>query len=442
MTAMKHYWYLLEKSTLEERRVLTTREALEPFGERTGSIDSSTSGGWPYNTAAVTDYKKQYYRAVNAGLTDLADVSFQEIDAQVDYCLGLYGAGIRPAFVYTDNLKDEIRPKTKVFEGKTRLFSGSPFIMLVLFRKYFGAFMDEFCYMNLSVGSAIGINPYSTDWDTLAYRLLKHAEEGSETKCIGAGDYSAFDCSQQPEVLNAILIMINMWYNGTEKESNIRSLLWAEITSSRHIHGDKLYFWYSSLPSGNPLTAIINTIYNNLAFRYCWIQAGLDIQQFKDNVYLCALGDDNIFSVSSKYRGVFNELTLTHLMKSFGLTYTNETKTTSDVANRTLYEISFLKRTFRFEGKFSRWVAPISMVTIVNELDWTKKIDANAITMDKALIALKELSLHGKDKYDKHAKTIMEFVRIYVDHEPPESGWPLDWKDAFTTICGVEHSLY
>jgi hypothetical protein len=439
--AMKDYLNLLMQSDLLERRTFSTREALDAFGEHTGSIDSSTSGGWPYNTSACDDYKKKYYRAVSSGNHELADLSFNEINDQVEKCLSMYRSGVRPAFVYTDNLKDEIRPKEKVLEGKTRLFSGSPFIMLILFRRYFGAFMDEFCHMNLRIGSAIGINPYSEDWNALAYRLLRHAEKGSDTLCIGAGDYSAFDCSQQPEVLNMILFMINLWYADFGEDSRIRTLLWTEITSSRHIHDDKLYFWYNSLPSGNPLTAIVNTIYNNLAFRYCWLEAGLDIKLFKDNVYLCALGDDNIFSVSQRFRGVFNEMTLTHLMKSFGLKYTNETKGVSVVPHRAIYEVSFLKRSFRYEKKFNRWVAPISMVTIVNELDWTKKVDANEITKDKAVIALKELSLHGKEKYDKHACQIIESVKNYVDHYPPKVGWPINWNDAITEVLGVEHYL-
>nr|WPR18446.1 MAG: RNA-dependent RNA polymerase [Chemarfal virus 190] len=182
-------------------------------------------------------------------------------------------------------------------------------------------------------------------------------------------------------------------------------------------------------------------MYNNIAFRYCWVHAGLDPNDFNKNVYLCALGDDNIFSVNSKYRGVFNELTLTHLMKAIGLTYTNENKTESVVANRRIYEVNFLKRGFRYEKTIDRWVAPISMVTIINELDWTKKTDADPITKEKTVIALRELSLHGEAKYNQHASEILEVAKKNLDHRPPDCGWPTSWADTMMRVVDTDHYL-
>lgn len=440
--AEKSYFVKFQSGTRIDRDVVPLREALHHFGDHMNTVDSSSSGGWPFNTIACEDIKKNYYRSVQTGNVEMIDLCYNEIDILVSKAIKMYDNRERPAFLYVDNLKDEIRPFEKVKEGKTRMFSGSPFIMLVLFRMYFGSFMDEFVHANLDIGSAIGINPYGEDWHVLAKRLLKHSDGDANSECIGAGDFSAFDCSQQVEVLNVIYHLIATWYGGSDAHaSHIRSMLWAEITSSRHVHDGKVYYWYSSLPSGNPLTAMVNTMYNQIAFRYCWIQAGLNIHDFNSNVELDALGDDNIFSVSSWYREAFNELTLVKLMKTIGLTYTTETKGTAIKAMRKLTDVGFLKRKFRYEEKLARWVGPIEKATIANLLDWTKDKDGDVITVDKAVSALRELSLHGKDEYDKVSNLIISAVQENVTLEPPQNGWPLRWIDVLEETSDIIHTF-
>lgn len=440
--AEKSYYVKFQSGTRIDRGVIPLREALHHFGDHMNTVDSSSSGGWPLNTIACDDIKKNYYRSVQTGNIEMIDFCYNEIDTLVSKAVKMYDNHERPAFLYVDNLKDEIRPLEKVKEGKTRMFSGSPFIMLVLFRMYFGSFMDEFVHANLDIGSAIGINPYGEDWHVLAKKLLKHSDGDASSECIGAGDFSAFDCSQQVEVLNVIYHLIATWYGGSDSHASyIRSMLWAEITSSRHVHDGKVYYWYSSLPSGNPLTAMVNTMYNQIAFRYCWIQAGLDIHDFNSNVELNALGDDNIFSVSSWYREAFNELTLVKYMKTIGLTYTTETKGTAVKAMRRLTDVGFLKRKFRYEEKLARWVGPIEKSTIANLLDWTKDKDGDTITVDKAVSALRELSLHGKEEYDKICNLIISAVQENVTLEPPQSGWPLRWIDVLEDTSGIDHTL-
>jgi len=128
-------------------------------------------------------------------------------------------------------------------------------------------------------------------------------------------------------------------------------------------------------------------------------------------------------------------------MAKIGLKYTNENKSISFVKLRPIYEVSFLKRSFRFEKIVNRWVAPISLETISNELDWTKKIDSNAISKDKAMIAIRELSLHGKAKFDKHFEDIKNAVRDNIDSVPPTGGWPRDWMEVLLTVTQLEHIL-
>jgi hypothetical protein len=113
----------------------------------------------------------------------------------VESTLDLYRSGIRPFFAYKQCGKDETRELHKVLEGKTRLFSACPFVLLVLFRMYFGSFISSYVESNIKIGSAVGLNPYSNGWDTMSRMLLKFSTSSDE-KVIAAGDQGQFDTRQ------------------------------------------------------------------------------------------------------------------------------------------------------------------------------------------------------------------------------------------------------
>lgn len=387
------------KAYVYSRDKIDLSEALHSF-RSVKTIASSTSAGFPMNLTGIENLKDKYYKACQERNEVLKLEYYQRIALEVDIILDLYKNKKRPFFVYSDCLKDETRPRDKVLSGNTRMFSGSPFIMLVMFRMYFGAFIDMFFSANIEIGSAICVNPYSQDWDSMVRHLGKFGKLNGKIK-VGAGDYSKFDCHLQPFMLNACLDIIQQWYGLDNKDNIIRSFLWAEVSNSKHIFYGLFYDWFSSMPSGNPMTAIINTMCNNLVFRIAYQFAGYDVESFSDHVYICALGDDNIFSVSPFVYDDFNELTMPGLMKSCGMIYTTETKGTASSIFRNLEDVEFLKRTFRFEPRYHRWVAPLNINSITEMLNWTKKgLLGDQIAVDNCAVALREFSLHGSKVYN------------------------------------------
>jgi hypothetical protein len=392
---------VLNSSTRSDtgKGVLTTFEALHDY-EYLNPIASSTSAGFPMTGDAQCNLKKRYFDAI-AGRGDvsreqaLADIEKAESDVIEQLCMG-----IRLYWYYKDSLKDEKISFEKWLAGKTRLFSGVPFILLNLFRRYFGEFMSDFFSLNLKVGSAIGINPYSGQWDEMARSLMKFNSTDNE-KSIAAGDYSKYDAHLQPSILQGVLDIILAWYGDSDVEANnIRSQLWAEIVNSRHVSNNEVFEWFSSMPSGNPMTAIINTMANNIIIRLCWIDVGLDILLFNTKVFFVSLGDDHVFSVSCEYREIFNEVTLTSAMKNVGFVYTSELKIISTIPFRDITQVEFLKRSFRFERQFNKWVAPIRFDSITEMLNWTKKGRlGDQIAVDNVVNALREISLHEPQFY-------------------------------------------
>lgn len=444
--AVQSYFQLIKQSDnvlTEYKTVIDTRTALHSFGDHVKSISSSTSAGWPMNTSMEDDLKKMYYSSLNNNDLELSELAFAQIDLRIKEIENLYRKNIRPVFIYSDALKSEIRPIAKANAGNSRMFSGSPWDYLVMVRKYFGSFIDFFFDKNLNIGSAIGINPYSTDWHDAAMGLLRYSSSDNDL-CIGAGDYSKFDSSQTPEILQAIYNIIEAWYGTCDEASDIRFKLWKEITHSRHIFGNEFYEWVNGMPSGNPLTPIINTIYNLLAFRMSWHYTGGEIVLFNKHVWVITLGDDNVFSVSYEYRDMFNELTLVPAMARIGLTYTTEFKGEALVPFRTIKDVEFLKRSFRpirLRG-IVRYIAPIKMETIVSMLYWSKKgSERDQITCDNVSLALRELALHGKNKFEEFYPILRDLREVYLPGVVSHHIYYTDYKSTLYDVLNMEHSL-
>jgi hypothetical protein len=403
---------------VKQRRKIPIEEALHSF-ENIKSISSSTSPGYPMCLPNSENLKKNYYTAVQLNEKAAISLSLERIATLVQEVEEKWAAGIRPAVFYKACSKDETRPLEKVTAGKTRMFSAGDFIYLLMCRMYFGAFMSAFFDANINVGSLIGVNPYSRTWDSMIRKLKRFNSSDDNVNC-GAGDYSGFDTCLRPQIMWEILLLINDWYGVDHPDNSKRKKLFADIINSKHVVDDSVYEWQTGMPSGNPLTSIINTMYNHVVFRMAYQLAGFPASTFNANVELMVLGDDNEFSVSDEIKEDFNELTLVGLMEQCGMVYTTELKGVATVPLRKITEVSLLKRSNRYDRKLGRWVAPISLDSIFGSLNWTKKgIQEDQITVDAIPSALNELSLHGKEIFDKYAHKLVDLKNKFLPNHKP-----------------------
>lgn len=87
---------------------------------------------------------------------------------------------------------------------------------------------------------------------------------------------------------------------------------------------------------------------------------------FDDHVYVITYGDDNVVNISDEICCVFNQRAVIQCMPKIGLVYTSENKEDKNPPEyRFLREVNFLKRGFRYSSEYSRWVAPLDMLTIL-----------------------------------------------------------------------------
>lgn len=381
----------------ERQRVLSDDEMVRGVegDEFMVAVCRSTSPGYPFRKDAKGPGKTDWLGSEEDYMlrADLAQLIEKRIEAAKQ--------NVRFPTIWTDTLKDERRPIAKVMQGKTRVFSAGPMDFCLAFRKYFLGFAGH-CAANRNFNEiSVGTNVYSQDWDVIARILSRHG------KNVIAGDFSNFDGTLNAEILWSICDIINDWYNDGEENARVRRVLWSEIVNSVHVCGETIYHWTHSQPSGNPLTAVLNSVYNSIACRYVWMlltekrPKDHSMRIFRENVSMVAYGDDNVLNISDYAIGFFNQILMSEAFATFGMTYTDESKSGQMVAARTLEEVGYLKRGFVYNQQLLKWEAPLALESVLEIPNWTRTtMDTREATTLNIEVACTELSLHSQDIFE------------------------------------------
>nr|QNM36898.1 hypothetical protein [Ginkgo biloba dicistrovirus] len=412
-----------------DRSILSFEEAIcPPEHLKMKAINRKSSAGIKHRVSIPDPLKfpgKTWWLGFE-GDVDFNTPQMQQLKGDVDEIIKQAESGVRCLHLFTDFLKDELRPNKKVDDVATRVISGAPFDYTVAVRMYFGAFLAAMFSSYVESGMAPGINHY-TEWFLLAEELLRRGDK------LFDGDFSRFDSSEQPWIHEEILNYINRWYrvgdNWKSEHDKIRSILWMDLVHSRHVTGvgstlDIVVQWNKSLPSGHPLTTAVNSLYSLITLTTCYVSATGDMKDMWDKVYVCTFGDDNLSSVCDDVADVFNQVTVAaHMKEIFDLTYTSGRKDGTLVPYSTIDEVTFLKRRFLRdddeEGGFVTrvqnigWVAPLAIDSFLYEGYWFKDARDPRGDLERRLEhMLGELALHPRAVWDKYFPTLEEWTMM------------------------------
>jgi hypothetical protein len=203
---------------------------------------------------------------------------------------------------------------------------------------------------------------------------------------------------------------INRWYD--DGHDRIREVLWMEVTHSRQLTGlgsmrTQIVQWVKAMPSGNPLTSLINSLYNLTLFNLCWNHLCPTVARncYFEYCYLIVMGDDNIQNVKDEVIGWWNQDTITRAMARYHMVYTDDAKGT-DTRLRTLEECTFCQRSFREEPLLGS-VGPLALTTALYIPYFChKNPDIFGVMGTNVELALGELSLHGDAAWSQWAPRI------------------------------------
>nr|ANV28233.1 polyprotein [Poliovirus 1] len=297
------------------------------------ALDLSTSAGYPY----VTLGKKK---------RDILNKQTRDTK-EMQRLLDTYGINL-PLVTY---VKDELRSKSKVEQGKSRLIEASSLNDSVAMRMAFGNLYATF-HKNPGVvtGSAVGCDP-DLFWSKIPVLM--------EEKLF-AFDYTGYDASLSPAWFEALKIVLEKIGFG-DRVDYIDYL-----NHSHHLYKNKTYCVKGGMPSGCSGTSIFNSMINNIIIRTLLLKTykGIDL----DHLKMIAYGDDVIAS----YPHEVDASLLAQSGKDYGLTMTPADKSAT-FKQVTWENVTFLKRFFRADEKYPFLIHPVMPMKEIHEsIRWTK----------------------------------------------------------------------
>jgi len=239
--------------------------------------------------------------------------------------------------------------------------------------------------------------------------LYDFLNKWQDTKVI-AGDYSAYDSKIPIAISYAVLDIIEAYYyNSTVEDRDTRRILFLEIVNSLHIRNGVVYEFLGGNPSGQPMTAVFNSIANIfmllIVIRY--LEQDLDIQTIYNNVNLTTFGDDHIIAINPNAFSNLTQDKFAEGMKAiFDYDYTNEKKDGKVYILRDLDQVSFLKRGFRKAGVHV--YPPLELDVIKETLNHVRQGWNTEEFRLRVKAVMKELAYHGADVFNAHAPKILK----------------------------------
>lgn len=371
-------------------------------------LQRNTSMGFPWNRS-----KKFYLEAIAPahGVPDPVEISKEVLD-RTQIILDKYSAGERAMPVFKAHLKDEPTSFKKIQAKKTRLFGGAPVDWALAVRMYLLSFIRLVQNNRFIFESAPGTVTQSSEWGEIRSYLTHFG-----TDRIVAGDYKAFDKTMPPEfILAAFEIIIDVCRAAGFTEEQLR-VVWGIGTDTAYplydLNGDLVEF-YGSEPSGHNLTVIINGLVNCLYMRYAYIVLNPEHEatSFKDNVHLMTYGDDNVLGVS-RTASWFDHTAIQKVLADHGVTYTMADKEAQTVPYIKIQDVSFLKRTWRYEEELEDYLCPLEHESIEKMLITcvaSKSVAREYQGISAISSAVQEYFFYGKTTFIKRSQLLEDIV--------------------------------
>ncbi|MCW4013969.1 MAG: hypothetical protein NWF07_13430 [Candidatus Bathyarchaeota archaeon] len=398
---------LMKPSTF--RRNLSFVEAVQGVpGTSISSLDNTTSPGFPYNYEKIK--RDQIYKINEKGEFVPGPLWKQLVsDAQVDVKLMCHDHV--PAYVFSDNLKMELRAPEKV--DKPRMIAGAPLLHTFLSRIHFGAFMAFMSDNNGLNDVLIGADPH-VDWDFYQRKMTSISDGVRE--CFG--DFSGFDTSRAPEMMDFVAEIANAFYGDAPDSpvGRVRHWLVRSCIVSVHMYAKVLEQVSSGWCSGALLTGLGNSMFNTWAHVYAAVKTAKDAgedyhlvaAEYFSNVYLKVMGDDCGMGVSKEFEFHNNASIAKVLGRDLALTYTSVKKSIDVVPFDPPEDRTLLKRESIFCEEDGVFYGCLQIEVILNMVCYTKRGDEIVVMRQRGDNAIKELAFRPKADWEKCLPIILK----------------------------------
>jgi len=314
-----------------------------------------------------------------------------------------YAQGMRAGFIFKACLKDE---PTKLTSEKVRVFQAAPIVLQLLTRKYFLPIARFMSIYPLVSECAVGINPLSREWQELHSHVTTYGGEH-----IVAGDYSKWDLRLPAQLtlraFSVFIVLAKQSAYYTDRDILIMKGIASDICYPLINYNGTLLQCFGSNPSGQNLTAYVNSICNSLLQRMFYYSLN-PTHKFIDAVKTITYGDDFMSGVDVT-KTDFNHVKYRNwLMDECDMTLTMPDKTSAPLEFLTIYHVDFLKRKSFYHIDIGYRIGKLDLDSILKSLYTVTcdKRDENNVISSIIGSAMHELFFHGREVYDEFARKL------------------------------------
>nr|QJI53478.1 MAG: hypothetical protein [Riboviria sp.] len=326
--------------------------------------------------------------------------------------------GKRTESIWMDCAKDERLPTEKVEAGKQRAFCAANMVNTIIGRRYFGDFAAAMYHNATDTFSLPGIDIHGPQWTKI---WMKMRQTGSRGCSI---DYKNWDGTLLPEVIQAVLLVIQRWYNDGEENFRVRACYFDELCHTTQIFRDCLYMSHQGSPSGILVCTIINTLGDKIFFCIAWIEINMqyktgkaDLVNMTSNVCDFIYGDDLTFTVSPAAEEYFNFTTIKAFFAQFGITVQLASKDGREDRLMPIEDLTLLKCGWRKDTACPIIIHPCLATDVIQELtNWIRKSpDEKQLFVDNLDDSLSFAYHYGEKYFNNHREGIMRVAGRMLD---------------------------
>lgn len=217
-TVLQCAYAIRKKGIQVEKRVFTFEEAVRGIeGQQFfKGIARNAGSGIPYKDFMHRSDKEPFFG--KEGDYEFSSASCAALKHDCEVLEELLASGQALSHVYNFFPKDERRKLKRVNAAQTRPVAASGLQLVILYRRYFGAFNIMVYEGRIENGVTLGINPHSAEWHELYMAFSKFRN----TKDM---DFITHDATTAGAVWNHLTDSVNVWYKGDERDTRIRKTL-------------------------------------------------------------------------------------------------------------------------------------------------------------------------------------------------------------------------
>ena len=284
------------------------------------------------------------------------------------------------------------------------MFQAASMPLQMAMRKYFLPVARMMSQFPLLSECAVGINAHGPEMD----QLFKHIKKMGKSRGY-AGDYSKYDLRMPAQlVFTAFDVMISFAEmfpdNYSAEDITVMRVIASEVACAvTAFNGDFIQF-IGSNPSGQSLTAYINSIVNSLLHRcsfFAWGNGRMVKCKFRDYISLITYGDDYGGTVSKAID--YNNCDFVNWCAKYDMVVTPPDKKSEVVPYLDCDELDFLKRRPKFNPDLNLEMGTLDEKSIFKSLHSnlrTEKATDEDVAASCIDSALSEWFLYGKTMYD------------------------------------------